>query len=179
MRYSRRSVMLTLVGGASALAAATVLNATAQRPNIEPRPSPNTPDPAHPWGLAGHHDRPTESKTMDKQNQAEVKASVEKLYVLISELKEQVEKSDANAVLSVSVVKKSQQIEKLAKHVKDLAKGSSGKTLPGASSVPARSGRLDFEILSLFQAIGFDELLVFGQGLSGFGGTARLSVGLA
>jgi hypothetical protein len=123
MRYSRRSVMLTLVGGASALAAATVLNATPQRPSIEPRPYPNTPDPAHPWGLSGHQDRPTESKTMDQQNQAEVKASVEKLYVLITELKEEVERPNASAVLSVSVLKKSQQIEKLAKHVKDVAKG--------------------------------------------------------
>lgn len=123
MRYSRRSVMLTLVGGASALAAATVLNATPQHPTIEPRPYPNAPDPAHPWGLGGRQDRPTESKTMDKQNQAEVKASVEKLYALISELKEEVEKSNASTVLSVSVLKKSQQIEKLAKHVKDLAKG--------------------------------------------------------
>jgi hypothetical protein len=123
MRYSRRSVMLTFVGGASALAAVAVLNATPQRPNIEARPSPNTPDPAHPWGLSGHRDGPRDSKAMDKQNQAEVKSSVEKLFVLITELKEQVEKSDVNAVLSVSVVKKSQQIEKLAKHVKDLAKG--------------------------------------------------------
>lgn len=123
MRYSRRSVMLTLVGGASALAAATVLNATPQRPSIEPRPYPNAPDPAHPWGLSGHQDRPTASKTMDKQNQAEVKASVEKLYVLITELKEEVERPNASAVLSVSVLKKSQQIEKLAKHVKNVAKG--------------------------------------------------------
>jgi hypothetical protein len=60
---------------------------------------------------------------MDKQNQVEVKASVEKLYTLISELKEEVEKPNASAVLSVSILKKSQQIEKLAKHVKDLAKG--------------------------------------------------------
>lgn len=123
MSYSRRRLMLTLMGGAGALAAGTALYSEPQRVNPQPKPSPNTPDPAHPWGLGGHDDRPTESKAMDKQNQAEVKASVEKLYVLISELKEQVEKSDANAVLSVSVVKKSQQIEKLAKHVKDLAKG--------------------------------------------------------
>jgi hypothetical protein len=123
MLQSRRSMMLTLVGGASALAAAAALNAMPQRPNIEARPSPNTPDPAHPWGLGGPRDKPQDSKTMDKQNQAEVKSSVEKLYVLVSELKEQVEKSDASAVLSVAVVKKSQQIEKLAKHVKDLAKG--------------------------------------------------------
>jgi hypothetical protein len=94
-----------------------------QRPNIEPRPSPNTPDPDHPWGLAGHGERPTDRKAIAKQNQAEVKASVEKLYVLITELKGEVEKSDVNLTLPVSVVKKSHEIEKLAKHVKELAKG--------------------------------------------------------
>lgn len=123
MHYSRRSVMLTLVGGASALAAGTLLNASPQRPNIEARPSPNTPDPSHPWGLNSHRDKAQDSKALDKQSQAEFKASVEKLYVLVMELREQVGTSDGNAVLSVSVVKKSQQIEKLAKHVKDLAKG--------------------------------------------------------
>lgn len=48
---------------------------------------------------------------------------MQKLYELATELKEHVDKSDASMVLSVSVVKKSQQIEKLAKHVKELAKG--------------------------------------------------------
>jgi hypothetical protein len=125
MSCSRRSLMLTLIGGAGALAAGstTYPQPQPQRVSPEPRPSPNTPDPAHPWGLGGHDEKPVDSKAMDKKNQAEVKASVEKLYELITELKEQVEKSDANLMLSVSVVKKSQQIEKLAKHVKDLAKG--------------------------------------------------------
>jgi hypothetical protein len=123
MSYSRRRLMFALAGGAGALVAGSALYSQPQRPDIQPRPSPNTPDPDHPWGLAGHGDRPPERKGVDKQNQAEVKASVEKLYVLISELKEQVEKSDVNLMLSVSVVKKSHEIEKLAKHVKELAKG--------------------------------------------------------
>jgi hypothetical protein len=42
---------------------------------------------------------------------------------MVSELKDQVDKTDANATLSVSVVKKAQQIEKLAKEIKDRAKG--------------------------------------------------------
>jgi hypothetical protein len=123
MTCSRRRLMFALAGGAGALVAGSNLYPRPQRPNIEPLPSPNTPDPNHPWGLGGHDERPADRKTIDKQNQAEVKASVEKLYVLISELKEQVEKSDMNLTLSVSVVKKSHEIEKLAKHVKELAKG--------------------------------------------------------
>jgi hypothetical protein len=39
----------------------------------------------------------------------------QRLFETVSELNEQVEKTDANSTLSVSVVKKAQQIEKLAK----------------------------------------------------------------
>jgi hypothetical protein len=123
MPYSRRSLMLTLVAGAGALATGRALYAQPQHPDVGPRPSPNTPDPAHPWGLDSHPDKQPDRKAIDNQNQAEVRAGVQKLYVLISELKEQVEKSDVNTVLSVAVVKKSHEIEKLAKHVKELAKG--------------------------------------------------------
>jgi hypothetical protein len=123
MTCSRRGLMFALAGGVGALVARSALYSQSQRPHIEPRPSPNTPDPDHPWGLAGHGERPTDRKAIAIQNQAEVKADVEKLYVLISELREQVEKSDVNLTLPVSVVKKSHEIEKLAKHVKELAKG--------------------------------------------------------
>jgi hypothetical protein len=109
--------------GVRALLAGSASYSQPQHPDIQPRPSPNTPDPDHPWGLAGHGGRPSDRKAIDKQNQAEVKADVEKLFVLITELKEQVEKSDVNLTLPVSVVKKSHEIEKLAKHVKELAKG--------------------------------------------------------
>jgi hypothetical protein len=109
--------------GGRALMVSSTLYSRPQRPSVEPLPSPNTPDPNHPWGLGGHGGRPSDRKAIDKQNQAEVKADVEKLYVLITELKEQVEKSDVNLTLPVSVVKKSHEIEKLAKHVKELAKG--------------------------------------------------------
>ena len=123
MTCSRRGLMFALAAGAGALVSGSALYSHPQHPDIQPRPSPNTPDPNHPWGLAGHGQPPRDSKTIAVQNQAEVKADVEKLYVLITELKEQVEKSDVNLTLPVSVVKKSHEIEKLAKHVKELAKG--------------------------------------------------------
>src|SRR5882757_3270737 len=68
MPYSRRSLMFTLVAGAGALATGSALYSQPQHPTVEPRPSPNTPDPAHPWGLGGHDDKPTESKGIGKQN---------------------------------------------------------------------------------------------------------------
>lgn len=123
MLYSRRNIMVNLAATAAVVVSESVLRA--QQPHVTPEPEgrPNMPDPNHPWGLGSHPDKPIDAKTMAKQNQAEVKASVEKLYVLIGELKEQVEKSDATLTLSVSVVKKSKEIEKLAKHVKNLARG--------------------------------------------------------
>ena len=92
-------------------------------PPIVPRASPNAPNPNYPPGLQGPEQTPPDPKKVNRQNQAEIKADVQKLYELIGELKEQVERSDANSTLSVSVVKKAQQIEKLAKQVKDRAKG--------------------------------------------------------
>jgi len=62
-------------------------------------------------------------RAIEQANQKEIRTDVAKLYEMVSELKEQVEKTDATATLSISVVKKAQQIEKLAKQIKDLAKG--------------------------------------------------------
>jgi len=60
---------------------------------------------------------------MEMENQKELRANIAKLYDMVVELKEQVEKTDANSTLSVLLMKKAQQIEKLAKQIKNLAKG--------------------------------------------------------
>ena len=57
------------------------------------------------------------------ENQKELRANVSKLYDMVVELKEQVEKPNANSTLSLSVMKKAQQIEKLAKQIKNLTRG--------------------------------------------------------
>ncbi|HEY2351162.1 MAG TPA: hypothetical protein VGH83_01545 [Candidatus Acidoferrum sp.] len=123
MPYSRRTMMLTLVGGAGALAAGSALYPFPQRNTPQPIPSPNAPNPNFPPGMNGPDITPPDQKKMNKQAQADVKADVEKLYVLITDLREQVQRSDVSATLSLSVVKKAQQIEKLAKQVKERAKG--------------------------------------------------------
>jgi hypothetical protein len=65
----------------------------------------------------------TDNKSADPQIQREIKGDVLKLYVLASELKEQVEKTDASSTLSLSMVKTAQQIEKLAKQIRNLSRG--------------------------------------------------------
>ncbi len=46
-----------------------------------------------------------------------------RLYELITQLKTEVEKTDSTAVLSVALVKKAEEIEKLAKQIKERARG--------------------------------------------------------
>lgn len=121
MFYSRRSMVATLATAVTAVLTESVLHAELQGPP-QARPSPNTPNPDHPWGLAGEPNKPVDRLTINRQNQAEVRSSVEKLYQLAGELKEEVAKTDTNNTLPVSIVKKSQQIEKLAKHVREVAK---------------------------------------------------------
>ena len=63
------------------------------------------------------------TKTMLEDRQKNIKKEVEKLYNLASQLKTEVEKTDSTTVLSLAMVKKAEEIEKLAKQIKDHAKG--------------------------------------------------------
>jgi hypothetical protein len=63
------------------------------------------------------------TKTMLEDRQKNIKKDVEKLYNLASQLKAEVEKTDSTTVLSLAMLKKAEEIEKLAKQIKDHAKG--------------------------------------------------------
>ena len=58
----------------------------------------------------------------EQERQALLKADTDKLVKLAGELKEYVDKSNEN-VLSLEVLKKAEEIEKLARSVKDKMKG--------------------------------------------------------
>jgi hypothetical protein len=64
------------------------------------------------------------TKAVLEQHQKDIKKDIEKLYDLATQLKTEVEKTDATSVLSLGMVKKAEEIEKLAKQIKDHAKGS-------------------------------------------------------
>jgi peptidoglycan hydrolase CwlO-like protein len=66
---------------------------------------------------------PKRAKAILEQNQKDIKRDIEKLFQLASELKEQIEKTDATTVLSVAMVRKTEEIEKLAHTIRDRAKG--------------------------------------------------------
>jgi hypothetical protein len=63
-----------------------------------------------------------DEKAIIRQSQ-EIRVDVEKLYALVSQLKQELGATNTTSVLSVSFVKKAKQIEKLAKQIRDLAKG--------------------------------------------------------
>ena len=64
-----------------------------------------------------------DSKAMLEANQKDIKKNIERLYQLASELKAEVEKTDSVQVLSVAMVKKAEEIEKLAKGIRSRAIG--------------------------------------------------------
>lgn len=79
-------------------------------PNIPPRAEqPESPKP--------------EPKLLLEENQKDMKKDVERLYQLASELKTEVERTDSVKVLSLSLIKKTEEIEKLAKEIRSRAKG--------------------------------------------------------
>jgi hypothetical protein len=66
---------------------------------------------------------PGSRKAALEENEKNIKKKVEKLFQLATELKEEVDKTDSAKVLSVAMLKKAEEIEKLAKEIKNRAKG--------------------------------------------------------
>jgi hypothetical protein len=58
-----------------------------------------------------------------KANDKDIKSNVLKLAELAEELKREVEKTDSANVLSLPMVHKAEEIERLAKHIATLARG--------------------------------------------------------
>ncbi|HLJ28400.1 MAG TPA: hypothetical protein VKY85_16935 [Candidatus Angelobacter sp.] len=69
-------------------------------------------------------------KEANKKRQEEIREDTQKLYQLATELKDAVDKTNEN-LLSIDVVKKAEEVEKLAKKVKEKMKEGVGKPLIG------------------------------------------------
>ena len=63
------------------------------------------------------------ARALLKLNQKELKHDAQRLLELAQALEKEVEKTDSAEVLSVSLFRKAEEIEKLAKHIKSLARG--------------------------------------------------------
>lgn len=114
---TRRRDILKVVGGAAGIATLGALFAVAQDPS---KRNPTTasgeeePDPKL---------DPKRAKTILEQLQKDLKRDIQKLFQLATELKEESEKTDAMTTLSLPLLKKTEEIEKLARQIRDKAKG--------------------------------------------------------
>ena len=66
---------------------------------------------------------PPAEKRMLEENEKDIKKKVDKLYDLATELKAEVDKTDSSKVLSLNMVRKAEEIEKLARDIKNRSKG--------------------------------------------------------
>ncbi|MGA8143223.1 MAG: hypothetical protein WB987_04965 [Candidatus Acidiferrales bacterium] len=120
MDNQRRDFLGALVAAIVAAPLALVARATfAQQggrgTGMPPRPG-SLPDPSA-------EPPPFDPKKIQQHNQKVILEDVQKLYKLAGELKDQVEKTDSTSTLSLSMVQKAKEVEKLAKHIANLAVG--------------------------------------------------------
>lgn len=118
MQESRRSLLRTIAGAVAAFSIPTSAIGGQDpfpKPPSRMRPGEDEP-PANPNAKS-----PT--KVRLEENQKDIKKDIEKLFDLASQLKQQIEKTDATAVLSLAMVKKAEEIERLARQIKERAKG--------------------------------------------------------
>jgi hypothetical protein len=125
MDPSRRRVLVTGSVGVAAFLLQSKISSvqgstTLQNPPVLPNPrrEDGPEDPTHEPLPAG-----ATKKAVLEQHQKDIKKDIEKLYNLATQLKTEVEKTDATTVLSIGMVKKAEEIEKLARQIKDRAKG--------------------------------------------------------
>jgi hypothetical protein len=94
--------------------------AHAQNPRFPPMPQPESPSQQDPAKSKLERDM---AKKASQERQAALKRDTDKLYKLATELKDYVDKTNEN-VLSLEVVKKAEEIEKLAHSVKEKMKAN-------------------------------------------------------
>ena len=112
---SRRGFVVTLCAvGAPLGLLATMLGAQLPPPPSPRQRTPKDEDPNAPK---------IDTKAVLEANEKDIKKNVERLYQLASELKAEVEKTDSVQVLSVPMLKKTEEIEKLAKEIRSRTKG--------------------------------------------------------
>jgi hypothetical protein len=110
-----------LSGIAAALAGTRALLAGGQGQHHDPpSPLPQTPDAS---SSTGGEDAPfpirLDPKARLKEEQKTLRRAVDHLLQLSKDLKEEVDKTPETDVLSLSLVKKAEDIEKLARQIKD------------------------------------------------------------
>ncbi len=121
MHTSRRDFVL--IGLAGALCAAVSSAQTRSSTRARQGGSPQTQGLPPVAGSGGDDSPKSDLRPILKERQAEIKKSTQRLYELASQLKKEVEKTDSTDVLSLPLLRKAEEVEKLAKHIQSLARG--------------------------------------------------------
>jgi hypothetical protein len=110
----------TFLGGMLFAGVATGLagSLTLSQPQEFPRKAKPVQEPPPDWDT-----QPSPEKRMLEENNKDTRKKVERLYQLATELKAEVDKTDSTKVLSLNLVKKAEEIEKLAHEIKNRSKG--------------------------------------------------------
>jgi hypothetical protein len=119
MENERRWFLSSIV---AVLAGVEPLFAALQQGNRLPR-FPQIPDASQPYGSPNVPPalRP-DPKALLKENQKKLRHDVEHLVELAGELKKEADETDQTDVLSLTFIRKAEEIEKLAKQIKSLAR---------------------------------------------------------
>jgi hypothetical protein len=119
MLETRRQLLFGVVSTVGVFASASSFaSGRTQYPPLRPTP----PTASNPGSLAGVP-KPVNSHVLTQKNQELLKADLDQLYQLASELRKEYQAANPNAVLSVTFIKMAEQAEKIAKQVKNLARG--------------------------------------------------------
>jgi hypothetical protein len=127
MTNGRWANLVFVISTTGTLLFGSAVLATGQPPTPrlpQPRQSPNAPVSQNvPQGLDGVPVSPaSNTASLGGQNDEEIRRSVEHLYTLVTDLKKEVDQTNSNMILNTSLVKRAQEIEKLAKQIKDRAR---------------------------------------------------------
>lgn len=117
--FLRALAPVALVAGASVTALNSALGLPQQSSNPPNHLPPTNPNPSVPVAPPPFR-TPTHAEL--RKNQQEITKDVNELFTLAQQLKRQADKSDASEELSVALIDKSEQIERLAKKIRDLAR---------------------------------------------------------
>jgi hypothetical protein len=126
-KFLARLAVFSLAGPSLAYCAASPFG---QQDSSQTPPSPtSTQNPGNkpmtdPEDKPGEPNAPFGSRKLAlEENEKDIKKKIQKLFRLATELKDEVEKTDSVNVLSVAMLKKADEIERLAKEIRTRARG--------------------------------------------------------
>lgn len=121
MQNSRRALLMATAASVAVSLFGPLRVRAFQTP--QPLPSPHAPNPNFPAGMDGPEIIKSEKPPGNPINQMKIAGLAQQLYKLAGELKDEVDHTDLKSTFPLSIVKKAQQAEKLAKQIKEQAKG--------------------------------------------------------